>query len=193
MIALRRIGKENVANRCRWPIVWLSVACAFSLGAPAIPADKSRLAISRDLRMQNVIISWLECIECTDGELKAVVRLGPLALASLGATLRKGPSPASREGMRRYILSSYERLKEYQTTHPDFHVGQSKEEYIAFYMSNYDAQHRSRAAMALAAIGGPGAKKALALPDAEVEGFRSDVQKTVVEAQRKVAHDSPAK
>jgi hypothetical protein len=192
MNTFHRLSTENIVSTLRYPLLLLSLTCVCFLGPPEIFAGDTSLIVERNLRMQNIILSWLECIECTDGELKAVVQLGPQALASMTASLMKGPSPASREAMRRYLLSSYKRLKEYEATHPDFHMGQSEEEYIAFYMDNYDAQHRIRAAMAIAAIGGPDAKKALALSDAELKGLRLDVKKAVEESQRKVAHDSPA-
>src|SRR5947209_11444713 len=58
---------------------------------PSAPAPTA----AEDAR--RVIVAWLECEECGDGELAAVVKLGEAAVPSLVAPLRDGPAPARRE------------------------------------------------------------------------------------------------
>jgi hypothetical protein len=110
---------------------------------------------------RRTIVAWLECEECTDGELEAVVKLGEVAVPSLAATVREGPSPAKLEELRRHLEANYRRLKDYQSTHRDTVVPMTSREYVNTYMGNYIALVRSRAAIALGKIGGPEAKKAL--------------------------------
>jgi len=112
--------------------------------------------------------------------LDAVKNLGSVAIPSLAASLREGPSPASRESLRRHLLETYEELKAYEETHPKQKVAQSKMEFVNTYMENYVAQYQIRAAQALAAIGGPEAQKGLS--DALKVTLSDDVRIVVREA-----------
>lgn len=103
--------------------------------------------------LRHTLVDWLECGDCKDGELEAVVELGEDAVPSLEASLELGPSPASRELLRRHLLATYQQLVEHQQEHPEAEVTMSEEEYVDTYLGNYVALYQSRAAEALAAIG----------------------------------------
>lgn len=111
--------------------------------------------------VRRIIVTWLECEECTAGELEAVVKLGTVAVPALAEVLHGGPSQASRELLRRHLITTYRELKKYETTHPEAKVAMSEEEYVKTYSDSHIALYQVRAAMALGAIGGPDAKRAL--------------------------------
>lgn len=133
---------------------------------------------------RRTIMAWLECEECQDGELKAVVNLGKAAVPSLAAVLRHGPSPAKRELLHRYLVTNYKKLKGYEKKHPDTRMKMSEGEYVRTYSRNYVAQYRVRAVSALAEIGGSDSKKAL--NEAVKRRVRHDVRVVLKEAIKKV-------
>jgi hypothetical protein len=110
----------------------------------------------------DVILSWLECEECMNGELQAVVDLGPDVVPLLIATLRDGPSPASRARLELQLRDRYQRLQVYRERHPDrpeASLETSFDEFVAHH--DNDARYRGRAALALGRIGTPAAESAL--------------------------------
>jgi len=116
--------------------------------------------------------------------LESVVKLGAAAVPTLTASLREGPSAASRELYRRNLAATYKELKEYERTHPTAKVAQSEEEYVKTYMENYVALYQLRSAKALGEIGGPEARKAL--EEASRQQLREDVQAAVKSSMDKI-------
>lgn len=139
--------------------------------------NQTTLPPEQSTQARRTIVTYLECEECEEGELEAVMKLGQYAVPTLAATLREGPSPASRELLRRQLLDTYQKLKEYERTHPNAKVSQSEEEYVKTYAENYVALYQSRAATALGAIGGPDARKAL--EGASQLSLRDDVKAAI--------------
>jgi HEAT repeat protein len=123
----------------------------------------------RAAEIRSIIVAWLECDECSEGELAAVVKLGQAAVPSLAASLRDGPSPARREQLRRHLEESHARLKDRSRT--------SAAVYVPRYTENLVALYRVRAARALSAIGGPVARQAL--EDALGQPYRDDVRQSI--------------
>lgn len=136
---------------------------------------------------RRIIVAWLECEECESGELEAVVRLGNTAVPTLAATLQGGPSPASRERLRRHLISTYGRLRKEGETHREMRVAQSEEAYVKTYMDNYVALYQVRSAQALAAIGGDEARRAL--ETAGQASLRKDVADAVNESLGKMTRE----
>jgi hypothetical protein len=126
---------------------------------------------------RRAILAWLECEECGDGELEAVVKLGSLAVPSLATSLREGPSQAKRELRWRELINSHDRVGAYYMKHRKLIVPMSQQTFVRAYLDNYVALYQKRAAIGLAAIGGRDASKAL--EDAERAALRNDVRKTV--------------
>ena len=156
-----------------------------STPTPASESAPTSLSPDQAAEARRIIVAWLECEECESGELEAVVRLGKVAVPTLAATLRGGPSPASRERLRRHLVSTYGRLRKEGETHREMSVAQSEEAYVKTYMDNYVALYQVRSAQALAAIGGDEARSAL-----EAAGqapLREDVAVAVKESLGKVA------
>jgi hypothetical protein len=148
-------------------VVALAVAgCA----APTPPTTTPViLPPERAAEVRTTVIAWLECEECTEGELEAVVKLGQAAVPTLAASLRDGPSPARREQLRRHLEESHARLKDRSRT--------SAAVYVHRYTDNLEALYRVRAARALGVIGGRAARQAL--EGAEGQRYRDDVQRSI--------------
>lgn len=133
---------------------------------------------------REAMVEWLECEECTEGQLEAVLEFGSILTPSLAATLREGPSQASRELLRRELNRRYDELVAYQKAHPERIALSSRDTFVRQYMENFDALYRVRAARALAAIGTPGARRAL--EEASRRDFRSDVRAVLEESLKQV-------
>jgi len=125
-----------------------------------------------------VLVEWFECEECEAGELSSVTEYGEAVVPILISTLNQGPSPASRELVHRELETRYDELVAYSNEHPNVKLASSKEEFVTIYLSNYIALYKVRAALALGAIGGKNAEKALesALKDADRDDVRSSIQ-----------------
>src|SRR5262245_10566569 len=106
--------------------------------------------------IRRTIARWLECEECSDGELNAVVSLAQKAVPTLAATLRSGPSLASRQQRQLHLEQTYDQLRAQGLA-----TNYSKPAYVQAYLANYEALYRIRSAQALGAIGGAQAKQAL--------------------------------
>ena len=119
----------------------------------------------------DVVKSWLECEECTDGELRRVVSLGDTAVPILTAALRDGPSVETRAQLSKDLLATYGELKGYGP------VWMGDEEYVRKYTENAVVLYQVRAAVALGAIGG--AEPRRALEGALGRGGRDEVQRAV--------------
>lgn len=159
--------------------ILLALAVALALGCPRDEDPQqavARLTPEQAADARRTITLWLECEECTEGQLEAVERLGAAAIPTLGAVLREGPSPAKLEALRRSLQRSYRQLRDYERTHPNAKVPMGEEEYVNTFLDNYAALHRIRAARALAKIGGPHARKEL---EQAPRGARPDVQAAV--------------
>lgn len=158
--------------------VMIGIVIILVIGA-CKPTEQPGLTPEQAAAARRTIVAWLECEECTNSELDAVVKLGENAVASLSATLQQGPAPANREQLRRHLTVTYRDLKNYEITHPEAKVEMSETEYLNTYLENYVALYQSRAAEALGAIGTTAAKRAL--EEALQKSLRDDV-KTAVSA-----------
>jgi hypothetical protein len=111
--------------------------------------------------VRGTILAWLECEECTDGELAAVVDLGADAVPTLTATLRDGMSPAPRARLVRQLSERHAARVAYGLQHPDAAPILTEQEFIDHHVENRDALYRGRSALALGLIGTPAAEEAL--------------------------------
>jgi hypothetical protein len=133
-------------------------------------AGSDRGAVAEERR---TILTWLECEECVDGELDAVVALGPSAVPTLAATLREGPSPAARTRAEIELRQRHAELTEAARLHGD-PLPIDADGLVAQQLENAVARYQVRSAEALAEIGGPVAEQALR--DALARPLRSDVE-----------------
>jgi hypothetical protein len=136
------------------------------------------------------ILAWLECTECSDGELARVVALGTApgsdssTVDSLDGDLRGGPSAARRANMRQQLDSAYEE-DSLQSAAEGLPPVIGRGEYVDRLLDNYVNTYRVRAARALAEIGGPAAKAALDSafvgdPTGGVDTLRADARLAVL-------------
>lgn len=157
-------------------IIILAAGCTTEKAAVKLSpeqADKIRIAI----------MNWMECEECSGGELDSLVQYRQKVVRSLGAILADGPSPARRETYESQLRDAYREMVEYQKSHPENKTAGSEGEYVDTYMQNYIALYQTRAATALSVIGGEEARNIL--EDAGKRELRSDVKAVVQEALRK--------
>jgi hypothetical protein len=140
--------------------------------------EAPQLTPQKSAEATQALVEWFECEECEAGELSAVTEYGEAVVPILISTLNQGPSPASRELVRRELETRYDELSSYSKEHPNVELASSKEEFVTIYLSNYVALYRVRAALALGAIGGKNAEEALesALKDADRDVVRSSIQ-----------------
>jgi len=108
-----------------------------------------------------IVERWLECQECSAGELEAAVRLGQSAVISLAPSLVDGPLPAKRQSYEKYLRKMFADMKAYEKTHPKSVVPYSEDEFVRRDLAKYVNLYRVRAARALGEIGGPDAASAL--------------------------------
>ena len=157
----------------------LTLAILVTGAQPALAQDAPReLPPEQAAEVRRAVVAWLECEECEEGQLEAVKKLGSSAVPSLGATLERGPSAASRAKVRRHLEDSYGKIAEYVKKNPEEKLEVSQEEYVKIYLENYAANYRVRSAQALAAIGGDEARKLLATAAAG-KAAREDVQRAI--------------
>ncbi len=138
-------------------------ACAFFMfGVPVVAQE--HLTPEQQAAARQALIAWFECVECTDGELKALTNFGPAVEGALIATLRDGLSPAKRAQVEQDLLASYNQSSPME-----------RDRYVSIYLSNKDARYRSRAAEALAQLASPNAAAALDRAVAD-SSLRADVR-----------------
>lgn len=111
--------------------------------------------------VMRTVLKWLECEECIDGELKAVIRLSNIAVPPLSTALREGASPSSLEIYRRELEVSYTRMANYLSSNTKRKLALTRDEYIALHRGNYIRLYQIRALTALSMIGGTTATAAL--------------------------------
>jgi hypothetical protein len=90
--------------------------------------------------------------------------------------------------MRRHLVGSYSRLKEYALINPNYTLTRSEAEYVKRYQEKYVARYQIRAAKALAKIGGPEARRAI--EDVLRTPLRKGV-KNAIEDELKSVKESP--
>lgn len=123
--------------------------------------EVSELSQETSAQARRTIVRWLECEECTDGELEAVLKLGRVAVPTLATTVLEGPAPVRLEELREHLTASYRQQAAYARSHPRAASQMSESEYLAVYTANLVARYRIRSAMALERFGGPEAAQAL--------------------------------
>jgi len=164
-----------------WPS-WVGAALAIGwlAGGCVTPTTPAPPPPERAVQIRTIVIAWLDCDECVDGELAAVVKVGDAAVPSLAAALREGLAPGRLEGLRRHLEESYTRLGDKSAK-----SRASKDVYVQRYTDNLLALHQVRAAIALSSIGGPDARRAL--EDAQNAPYRDDVKQSIKAALARLA------
>lgn len=124
------------------------MSTAFAAASESIQPPSAAVEVMR------TVLNWLECEECIDGELKAVIRLHKIAVPPLSSALREGPSRSSRETYRNELIVSYTRMANYLDSKTNKLLAMTLDEYIAHHLGNYVRLYQVRALTALSMIGG---------------------------------------
>jgi hypothetical protein len=161
--------------------------CVVTFAALGIVNDASAQDVPPEqaLAVRQAVVAWLECEECTEGQLEGVLKQGALAVPTLAAALERGPSPASLEKVRMHLEQTHRNLVEYARTHDEVKVELGEEEYVKLYLENYRANYGIRAAQALGKLGGDGARKSL--ESAVRLPLRDDVKRAAAESVKRLS------
>ncbi len=143
-------------------------------GAESIQSPNQMAAVMR------TVLNWLECEECIDGELTAVLQWHSIAVPPLSVALRDGPSPSSRQTYTNELNAHYARMANYHGSNPNNQLTLTLDEYRALHLENYVRLYRIRALTALSMIGGTTATAAL--EDALHAPFPEEIEIRVREA-----------
>jgi hypothetical protein len=157
--SLKRVGATCAAM----------LLAAFTAGAACSQEDAGGAA--------QALANWLECEYCEHDELQAVTHHGQAIVPSLIAALNQGPSPATRDELGKALAERYEQLVEQSKKNPHAPIAVTRDRFVELYGGTLDAQHRIRAAQALAAIGGERARAALEAAASQAQ--RDDVRTAV--------------
>lgn len=130
---------------------WLVGLTGLAAAAADGPED-ARLAIT----------NWIRCIECADGELDRLTKFGQVIVPHLSTMLAGGPAQSARERVQQLSIVNHERLNAYAKQNQHSRFSMDREVFLKIYFDNFVFHYRSRAAHALAAIGGDRAEQALA-------------------------------
>lgn len=147
----------------------------FAVALPDATLAQERLNRVQTERAVYALNEWLESEHGDPDELTPLTRFGPVMVPSLIAALETGPSPARRERLRRVLDAEHASLAGPKVP--------TKDDYVRQYTSNFEVRYRIRAAQALAAIGGPEARKAIggAAAKASREDLRAVLQQILKE------------
>src|SRR5579872_2701455 len=108
-----------------------------------------------------VIGAWLDCVECTPAQLRAVAALGDLAVPAFRESLLTGPPKDRLDQEQKHLEASYAAMRAYERQHPDSRVPFTQQEYVQLHLQKYVLLNRARSARALGAIATPAAVSSL--------------------------------
>ena len=165
------------AARRRSPAArWLLRALALAAASAAATCSQCRLAPTEDA----VVDRWLECEECSDGELQAVLALGShkrwATVSRLATDLLHGPDAPRAAHFEHRLFQAHASDSLYAAVHMVLRPVPSWIAYRQEFADNFEATDRIRAAIAVAKVGGWYARwqlrRAAALPlRADVHGY----------------------
>ncbi len=148
--------------------LWLGAGCPKKPQKPQRPADSVRLTSAHE-----ALTAWFECEECVDGELQAVLALGPKVVPALADALLSGPSVQDRLRVESELQLRYRELSSFANQTPDTLFTLDQSTFVQLYRANYVARIQGRAAWALAELDDPKAEQALR------KGLRGDLRADV--------------
>jgi hypothetical protein len=152
-----------------------SVLAAVAFGACHFPWSSPPAPTPNPSQVTEAVYALMLCQECTSGELSNVIALGGATIPPLREILLTGPPQAHIDRLSatlRTVAPQPTRLPPNQAT-------------IALQISDFDSMYRVRAADALGAIGGSGAKQALCRGHA-TQALRPEVYRMIDSAVARV-------
>jgi len=139
------------------------------------PTGSAGLEVAGDTR--RVVVAWLECGECRDGEFEALRKLGPAVFPLLEGALERGPAPAALAARRLQLERSYRGLREYAGGRRGMNIELDEEPYVETQLGSWVALYRLRAGQGLLALEAPGAS--LAVRRALESDLRADAKRAL--------------
>jgi hypothetical protein len=112
-------------------------------------------------REKRVVRNWLECDECSDGELDSLLTLGSRARTALIAVLDSGPPVARVVELRGELAKGHSRGVAWVSAHPSLGPAPDSTTYVGTYVESFRRLYCTRAAWGLGALGGQPAVAAL--------------------------------
>lgn len=128
---------------------------------PAVSGRPAASAMSLAARESSAVLSFLECIECVDGELMAVEAMGDSALPLLGQLLIDGPPADRADRLRSHLDSQYLLLRDDLAQSGESEETPDRDAYLKVALDNNQATYRSRAAFALGRLRSADARRLL--------------------------------
>ncbi len=124
------------------------------------PAQQAAAPVSAPA--PSVVTAWLDCVECTQEQLNAVVAAGNSVVPELSALLLNGPPQATLDRERAFLQSRYQKIADYARQHPGgLRRRCRRTSTVQQYLQVYVLRTRTRSARALGAIATADAKDAL--------------------------------
>lgn len=107
------------------------------------------------LQDSEVVERYLNCEDCLDGELEAVLELGDKASPILLEFLASGPSPETLRSTEKGLNETYAQMAEYAKIQEDrtLRPRQSQDEFVRTFLDNLIAQYQTRTVRAIVLIG----------------------------------------
>jgi hypothetical protein len=135
---------------------------AMILAAACTRAPAQQAAAPASAPAPSVVTAWLDCVECTQDQLNALVSAGNSVVPELSALLSNGPPQATLDRERAFLQSRYQKIVDYARQHPGGPpVALTQDQYVQQYLQVYVLRTRMRSARALGAIATADAKDAL--------------------------------
>ena len=110
-------------------------------------------------RIQQIITAWLECQECTQGQLRAVRSLGKAAVPTLELVRDNSPSSVLLNELKvkhkRYLEDSYRKVQQHLKATNKPPISMTEDQYVDLFLKGAVDLYQIRAAKALRAIGSP--------------------------------------
>lgn len=107
------------------------------------------------LQDSEVVERYLNCEDCLDGELEAVLEVGDRASPILLEFLASGPSPETLRSTEKGLNETYAQMAEYAKIQEDrtLQPRQSQDEFVRTFLDNLNAQYQTRSVRAIVLIG----------------------------------------
>jgi hypothetical protein len=128
------------------------------------------------LQDSEVVERYLNCEDCLDGELEAVLEVGDRASPILLEFLASGPSPETLRSTEKGLNETYAQMAEYAKIQEDrtLQPRQSQDEFVRTFLDNLNAQYQTRSVRAIVLIG----------DEVAIEKTRSILEKQLARTER---------
>lgn len=136
------------------------------------------------VEIQDIVVSYMECIECTNMELDNLVKRKEDARPFLTEILKVGPSNLKIDALKLKLIEDYTKLKEHEKKYPQDKVDVNEKEYLVIYVTRFINLYRFRAINALGKFGDSKSKDILiqAQQKGNKEKWRADIMVAIENA-----------